>query len=240
MAFHSSLINLWSFDLLSEIALYATWPTLISMSHWPAPAPVVAEREKRNRIFDQLVTYFPRQALAELFSLLSECEGAIFGPVVWEILNGKLGSLDPKEPAAPLDVVVRAGMNDPFNPFLAGIGFESSTQAPSAEYEGVVETMEVYTMVVNLRVRRYPCSSCAHSMINSVLRTPQSIGVRVWVSKARALSVILASSSTIHMNAITPKTVVSLYPRVTFANEGLLLQGRCVEDVQEAITTTAK
>lgn len=50
---------------------------------------------------------------------------------------------------------------------------------------------------------------------------------------------ILASPSTIHMNAITETTIITLYPRVTFQDEGLVLQGQNMGEVQQMTPSSA-
>ncbi|KAJ3514166.1 hypothetical protein NMY22_g14830 [Coprinellus aureogranulatus] len=234
MPFHASFTKLWSFDLISEIALYASWASLIAMSHWPGPAFVVVEREKRNRIFDALATYIPRRFMLSFFTELSESDGAIFGPVVWEILDGWIDTANPKVKIPTLDIAVRSGMNDSLHRFLVDLGFSSKPEAPPAVYRQSTGTVEVFTKVANGKVRSSTEVVSLDYILTLLHKRTQNLEVRVFDSRNRALNVILASPSTIHMNAITADTVISFYPRLTFKSEGLVLQGKDVDVLQDA------
>ncbi|KAF6747084.1 hypothetical protein DFP72DRAFT_854771 [Ephemerocybe angulata] len=188
-------------DLLMNMVPHFHWLNLIMLLNFPSPGPEIAEKEIRLRIFDALTPFIPKADIPEFFDVLDMCDGAVIGSVMRQILlSGSSANISPFD----LNVILAHDREDPLNSFLYRLGYQSSVEEPVKELCGnSVDRVEVYRRGTGADIQR----------------------ITALVSKEEAISVLLRSPFTGQMNALTSTTLGSYYPRLTFRNESLSLEG---------------
>ncbi|KAF6754002.1 hypothetical protein DFP72DRAFT_1068854 [Ephemerocybe angulata] len=191
-----------SFDEISEVATHLPIHRIGELEMLGDIGPLFVEKEIRRRIRVAVSPYVHPDHFDEFALVLQECEGAIIGSVVREVLleNGSVPM--PRRPAN-LNLVTRLCLEDPMRSFLHGLGYTSVVLDPSERSNESVDLVERFTLDVE-HERRIVIMS---------------------VSKSRAIRVVLATPFTAQMNAITHDRIICLHPRATFANESFVVDG---------------
>ena len=155
----SNLSPLLPTDVLIQVLLRVSFLALCVLARCGGDAPVLVEQEKRGRIYDGLEVYVHRKRLDEFFTLFTECRGAIFGPLVMEMLNGRSRS---NTTIGVLEVVVALGNENPIAAMLTAEGYQSQTVDIPRVYRHTASTITEFTRNLNGQVRRLPVLySCA-------------------------------------------------------------------------------
>lgn len=142
--------TIYTLDILSVIVQYLPWSVVVQVVHWPTPAPLVVEAEKRRRIFTLLDRFIPYNVknpilLEAFFDRLENCEGAIIGSLPRLLLLS--GTDAEKTLPAPrdLNIATSNGSSEAIHDFFEALGYHCSTVAPAPHHSKSVVYVERYT-----------------------------------------------------------------------------------------------
>ncbi|KAJ3531224.1 hypothetical protein NMY22_g8245 [Coprinellus aureogranulatus] len=214
--------------ILLILAQTLSWIDLLRARHFPTTeALFVVGSEIRRRVFGRLDRFIPHELAPDFFQELKSARGFITGGVVREVFlmnhdnappplrpiphtvdEDTTAEDDPAGLTSTLIIVVAKCNISPLQDFIKGLGYSS---IPINEDSRLVDTRKGKDVVAT--IEHY----------NKEGGSGQEYDIILLVSENEALSVLMAGGDTADMVAISHDTIVSYYPRLTFANEGLLV-----------------
>ncbi|KAJ2920008.1 hypothetical protein MD484_g402, partial [Candolleomyces efflorescens] len=201
-------------DTFSSIIKFLPWKDLIQCYSYDCTASDLVLPEIRRRISALVSLFIPTKDVLEFFEILRDSDGLICGSAARYVLlpYNPAANDGPLPNAMPLpndlNVLVAHDRAELFFQFFAGLEYEYSIERADTLYASHVTKVEVFTKTrVGQKDARITLSLCKNNVLSTLLRSP----------------------TTSEMNAITFDAVYSLYPRLTYANEGLIL-GRITQE----------
>ncbi|KAJ2913797.1 hypothetical protein MD484_g6604, partial [Candolleomyces efflorescens] len=195
-------------DILSTIVKHVPWKSLIQWYAWDKVAADLVLPEIRSRVFSEVGAFVPADNVLELFEVIGGSDGLICGSVARRVLLPYWPVEDDGQPlkATPcpndLNILTAADRSELLFNFFQELNYQYSIESPSPLYEAYVTKLEVFTLTRdNGEVSRVTVSLC----------------------KNGPLSALLGSPTTAEMNAITYDAIFSFFPRLTYANEALVM-----------------
>lgn len=165
-----ALLSIYTLDILTMVVRHLPWVDLIRVAHWPQPAPLLVEPEKRRRIFSLLRRFVPveynmSKYIEEFFDRLHDCGGVINVSTVRVLLlsGTELGTGLP-EPR-DLNIATSSGMSDGMYEFFRSLGYESTAVNAAPHHNKSARHIERMTMDIEGEVRSKSMSKLLRSKV---------------------------------------------------------------------------